>query len=97
MTEEGVKSEVASKTGSKRAVKMVPVIVIGRRGTNKIVQYKNADGYPNRVYVPSAEEKNGNQAAGIDVAFPSNGYQGQYVKDIAADAVRQDILAPLPA
>ncbi len=29
------------------------------------------------------------EAADIDVAFPSNGYRGQYVKDIAADAARQ--------
>lgn len=59
MTEEGVEGKVESKTGSKRAVKMVPVVVIGRKGGNKIVQYKKADGYPNRVYVPHAEEKDG--------------------------------------
>jgi len=29
------------------------------------------------------------ETAGVDVAFPSNGYRGQYVKDIAADAARQ--------
>jgi len=28
-------------------------------------------------------------AAGVDVAFPSGGYRGQYVKDIAADAAQQ--------
>jgi arginyl-tRNA synthetase len=29
------------------------------------------------------------EAADVDVAFPSNGYRGQYVNDIAADAARQ--------
>ena len=28
-------------------------------------------------------------SAGIDVTFPSNGYRGQYVRDIAADAVQK--------
>jgi len=36
------------------------------------------------------------EAAGVDVIFPSNGYRGQYVRDIAADAVKQfaDTISP---
>ena len=51
-------SNAESKAGSKKQ-KLVPVIVIGNKGTNKVVQYVDANGHTNRVYIPHAEEKDG--------------------------------------
>ncbi len=64
MAEQVAGSNVESKAGSKKQ-KTVPVIVIGSKGTNKVVQYVDAAGYKNRVYIPHAEEKDGKVPARV--------------------------------
>lgn len=76
MTEQAAVAPVA---GSRKRVR---VTVIGRKGTNKIVQYKTADGYPRRVYIPQEEEKNGKVAVRVlDAGMPFGTEWERYIEE----------------